>query len=165
MARLFLPVIFVVTETFTKPVTVGLTPLEFKDLGMSNGLPTEALVKREFVVQEDCSAVVTNASVKFPKGKRVKDVKLAFSLIKQDKPVLIMDTLALTKGMELPEVIGKAVAEIYPKMVEEQMVKDAAPEDSEEDDDDDDDVTPAKPPAVTPAKPAAAKPAAAKAGQ
>lgn len=151
MALLLLPVVFVVLEDFTKPVQVGLTPLEFKDLGLSNGLPPEALVKREFVVQEDCSAVISNASVKFPKGKRIKDVKLAYTMIKQDKPLLIVDTLALSKGMELPEVIGKAVAEAYPKMVEEQQVKDAAPLESEEDDDD---APPAAPPPVTPAKPA-----------
>lgn len=122
MAKVFLPLVFLALADFDRPVTVGLTPQEYKTI-QPGDLPKDAVLAKVVQVQEECNALVRGFSVAFKAGKRIKDVALSLALINQDKPVLINLTLAITKDLVLPEVIGKALAEAYPDLLEQRELK------------------------------------------
>lgn len=123
MAKVFLPLVFVALADFERPVTVGLTPDEFKATDF-NSLPRESLLQRSYQVTEACAAAVRGFSVQFKANKKIRDTKLALALIEQDKPIVVYQTLAVSKGMVLPEAIGRALKEVYPDLIAEQEVKD-----------------------------------------
>lgn len=157
MAKVLLPLVYRVLADFDRPVKIGLSPQEYKTLDLADLPKEEVLLDRSYQVTEACNAPVRGFSVAVKAGKKIKDVALAQILVNQDKPVVITLTLRLTEGLILPEVIGKALKEAYPDLLEEQEVKAEAAADEAPETGRPGDPESLVPPAPAPAKPAAAK--------
>jgi len=97
---------YVVTKDFPKPQPLEFSAQEFRDNGETNGLPGIEIQKREFTIAEDCTAAIRGFTTEFPAKKKVSDVALAYTLIRQGAPVIIRDTLIFKEGDEVPEEIG-----------------------------------------------------------
>lgn len=102
--------VYEVTADFETPVTLDFTVDEFHENGQSTGLKPEQIQKRKFIVAEDCNASRRGYPVELKKGKEVRDVALAWDLIKQRAPLIIRDTLLLKQGDVVPDSLGKALA-------------------------------------------------------
>lgn len=111
MPSLYVEKKYVATKDFEKPVTLEFSCEEFRENENTNGLPGVELSRREFVVAEDCSASIRGFTNDFPANKKVKDVRLAYNLIKQGCPLTIRDTLNFKEGDIMSEEIGLAMKE------------------------------------------------------